>query len=99
MEAPFTGAIEHIRIMEGRIRQQEVAIGYLKTAGLDTSAAVRRLNLLHSALEEMRIQLAQLTPTEEQMAAPAWALPLGMFRYSKREECQAPDTRLTNGPS
>ena len=92
MEATFTGAIEHIRIMEGRIRQQEAAIGYLKTAGLDTSAAVRRLNLLHSALEEMRIQLAQLTPTEEQMAAPAWALPLGMFdtRSEKSARRQTP---------
>jgi len=34
------------------------------------------LKLLRAALEEMRIQLAQLTPTAQQVAAPAWALPL-----------------------
>jgi hypothetical protein len=33
--------------------------------------------LLHAVLQEMRIQLAHLAPTLEQIAAPAWALPLG----------------------
>jgi len=79
MEATFAAAIEHMRVMEDRVRQQEVAIRFLKNAGRDTTDADARLKLLRFALEEMRIQLAQLAPTAEQIAAPAWALPLGLL--------------------
>ena len=78
MQPIFSAVIEHIRVMEGRIRQQDDAIRFLKAAGRDTLEADRRLKLLRVALDEMRIQLAPLTPTEEQMDAPAWALPLGI---------------------
>jgi hypothetical protein len=74
----FTAATEHLRLMERRIAQQEAAIQLLKESGQDISKSVSRLQLLHSALEEMRIQLAQLTPTEAQVAAPAWALALNV---------------------
>jgi len=76
MEPFFTAAIEHIRVMEGRITKQKAAIERLRMLRQDASDAERRLMLLRVALDEMRIQLAQLTPTEEQLAAPAWALPL-----------------------
>jgi hypothetical protein len=73
MEPTFAAAIEHLLVMKTRIRQQEAALERLETAGEDTSDSVRRLNLLHTAFEEMRIQLAQLTPTEAQLSAPVWA--------------------------
>ena len=79
MERTFSEAGEHIRIMENRIRQQETAIRQLESAGQDTSAAVRRLTLLHTALDDMRLHLAQLALAEEPAAAPAWSLPLAML--------------------
>ena len=54
---------EHIRLMESRIEQQTAAIERLKRSAQDTSEAVRRLKLLERALEEIRIQLGQLSPT------------------------------------
>ena len=80
MEPTFAAAIEHIHVMEARIRQQASAIGILQGVGRDTSDAVRRLSLLHSVLDEMRIQLAQLAPTEQQAADPMWAIKLGIGR-------------------
>jgi hypothetical protein len=79
MELTFAAAIEHIRVMEDRIRKQEVAVRFLKIAGHDTTDAERRLKLLHAVSQEMRIQLAQLAPSVEQVVAPAWALPLGLL--------------------
>ena len=76
MEHIFPAAMEHIRLMENRIAQQQAAIQRLQQAGQDISEGVSRLKLLHAALEEMRIQLARLAPTEEQVAAPTWALRL-----------------------
>jgi hypothetical protein len=76
MVPPFTAALDHIRLMETRIRTQEAAIEQLKQAGQDTSQAVAKLNLLRSALEEMRLQIARLIPTEEQVADPIWAFAL-----------------------
>jgi hypothetical protein len=76
MEPIFPAAIEHIRRMESRISNQKFAIERLRLEGRDTSDAMRRLKLLHAALAEMRSQLAQLTPTHEQVSAPFWALPL-----------------------
>jgi hypothetical protein len=75
MEPTFSAAIDHIRVMEARIRQQSEAIGLLKATGQDTSDADRRLKLLNFALAEMQTQLAQLAPTEKQAEAPTWALP------------------------
>jgi hypothetical protein len=76
MDPIFPAAIEHIRRMESRISNQKLAIERLRLEGRDTSDATRRLKLLHAALAEMRSQLAQLTPTHEQVSAPFWALPL-----------------------
>jgi hypothetical protein len=76
MDPIFSAAIEHIRVMEARIAKQESAIERLRMRREELSDAERRLKLLRAALEEMRIQLAQLTPTAQQVAAPAWALPL-----------------------
>ena len=76
MDPIFDAAIEHIRRMETRISNQKLAIERLRIERRDIADATRRLALLHAALEEMRIQLAQLTPTAEQVSAPAWALPL-----------------------
>jgi hypothetical protein len=79
MDPTYAAAVEHIEVMEKRIRQQVDAIGVLEAAGGDTTDANRRLKLLDFALSEMRIQLAQLAPTAQQVAAPAWVLPLGLL--------------------
>ena len=76
MEPTYSAAIEHIKVMEARIRRQSDAISLLKASGHDTKDADCRLRLLNFALTEMRVQLAHLAPTEEQLEAPAWALPL-----------------------
>ncbi len=75
MESTFASAIEHIKVMEGRIRQQTEAICLLKAGDQDTTDADRRLKLLNFALAEMQTQLAHLAPTEEQAKSPTWALP------------------------
>jgi len=85
MEPTFAAAIAHIKIMEARIRQQTDAICLLKATGEETSDADRRLKLLEFALGEMRTQLAQLAPTEEQVAAPTWALRLGILDNDKEK--------------
>jgi uncharacterized coiled-coil protein SlyX len=74
MDYIFRAAMEHIHLMESRIAQQQTTIQRLRQNGQDISRGVARLNLLYAALEEMRIQLARLAPTEEQVAAPMWAL-------------------------
>ena len=56
-------ALVHIRRMELRIEQQTHSIERLRQFGEDTSAALQRLRLLRHALDEMRIQLGQLSPT------------------------------------
>lgn len=84
MDTIFTAAIEHIRRMETRIANQELTIERLRIERRDISDAMRRLALLHAALAEMRTQLAQLTPTREQVAAPVWALPLIMAPEAER---------------
>ena len=57
-------ALVHIRRMELRIEQQSLSIERLRQFGQDTSDGVRRLKLLRHALDEMRIQLGQLSPTD-----------------------------------
>lgn len=84
MNSPFDAATRHIETMEERIRQQLSAIDRLKREARDTTEATMRLNLLRSALDEMRLQLARLIPTEQQVAAPDWALPLGLEQTTRR---------------
>jgi uncharacterized membrane protein YccC len=67
-------ALLHIRRMELRIEQQTHSIERLRQSGEDTSAAVQRLKLLRHALDEMRIQLGQLSPGDRA------ARPLETFR-------------------
>jgi hypothetical protein len=55
---------DHIRLMETRIEQQAAEVNRLRQLGQDTTAGERRLFLLHRALEEMRIQLGHLSPTD-----------------------------------
>jgi hypothetical protein len=64
MERKPGAAEEHIQLMQARIDQQTAAIKALKKSGQDTSESVRRLALLGRALEEMRQQLGQLSPTD-----------------------------------
>ena len=66
MDGATAGAVRHIRTMEKRIEQQSTLIAELQKAGKDTNEAVGRLVLLRNALEEMRIQLLGLLPTEAQ---------------------------------
>ena len=60
----------HLRMMEARIEQQIELIERLKQSGQDTTEAVRRLSLLQHAINEMRIQLGQLSPTERDTKKP-----------------------------
>lgn len=60
----------HLQMMEHRIEQQIEKIERLKQSGEDTTEAVRRLSLLQHALNEMRIQLGQLSPTERDNNRP-----------------------------
>ena len=64
-------ALVHIRRMELRIEQQTLSIARLQQFGEDTSAALQRLKLLRHALDEMRIQLVQLAPTNLDDKRPA----------------------------
>jgi hypothetical protein len=64
MDETATAAIEHIQQMEARIAQQKALIAQLQQSGQDTLEATRRLALLHHALEEMRILIVGLLPTE-----------------------------------
>ena len=63
--ATSAAALQHIRQMEGRIAQQTAHIVELRQSGQDTLAAARRLALLHHALEEMRLLIGNLVPTED----------------------------------
>jgi hypothetical protein len=53
---------EHLRVMEERIKAQRTLVENQEER--DAAGAVRRLSLLLKALEEMRLQLPQLTETE-----------------------------------
>lgn len=66
-------ATEHIQLMESRIEQQAALIERARLLGLDTSNAKRRLKLLCRALDEMRVQLGPLCPTELDAKRPNWA--------------------------
>ncbi len=81
MSSDANPALVHIRRMELRIEQQSHSIERLKQFGEDTSAALQRLKLLQHALDEMRIQLGQLSPTsldDRRPAADAIRLRLGL---------------------
>ena len=64
MDGTSTAALEHIRLMEARIARQTALIVELRESGQDTLEAARRLALLHRALEEMRLLIGGLLPTE-----------------------------------
>jgi hypothetical protein len=55
---------EHIRVMEARIEQQSALLTSLEQNGQDTCDAVRRLNLLLAALDDMRLHLGRLAQTQ-----------------------------------
>ena len=57
-------------MMELRIEQQIKTIERLKQSGQDIAEATKRLALLQHALAEMRIQLGQLSPTEQDDKRP-----------------------------
>jgi hypothetical protein len=64
MDGTSTAAREHIDLMRARIARQTALIVELRQTGQDTMEATRRLALLHHALEEMRILMGGLVPTE-----------------------------------
>lgn len=70
MASEQTPANAHIRMMELRIERQLDMIERQKQAGEDPAEAVARLKLLQRALDEMRIQLGQLSPTERDQKRP-----------------------------
>jgi hypothetical protein len=76
-------AIEHIQLMESRIAQQAALIERAKLLGEDTSDAKCRLKLLCRALDEMRVQLGPLCPTERDAKRPNWAALIAYSRIGK----------------
>jgi len=56
-------AREHIQRMEQRVRQQIEKVEQCERLGRDPAAEKSRLRLLLHALDEMRIQIGQLSPT------------------------------------
>jgi len=64
MDRTSTAAREHIDLMQARIARQTALIVELRQSGQDTLEATRRLALLHHALEEMRLLMGDLVPTE-----------------------------------
>jgi hypothetical protein len=70
MSSDANPALVHIRRMELRIEQQTHSIERLQQFGEDASAALQRLKLLRRALDEMRIQLGQLSPTNLDQRRP-----------------------------
>jgi hypothetical protein len=64
MDGSAAAANQHIRQMETRIAQQTALIAELRQSGQDTLDATRKLALLHHALEEMRLLIGGLVPTE-----------------------------------
>jgi hypothetical protein len=71
MSSDDNPALVHVRRMELRIAQQNLSIERLQQFGQDTTEAHQRLKLLQHALDEMRIQLGQLTPTGQDLKRPA----------------------------
>lgn len=67
MDRNSIAARDHIDLMRARIEQQTALIVELRKAGQDTLEATRKLALLHHALEEMRILMADLVPTESRI--------------------------------
>jgi hypothetical protein len=65
MTGTAAAASQHIRQMEARIARQAALIVELRQSGQDTLEAARRLALLHHALEEMRLLIGNLVPTED----------------------------------
>src|SRR6185295_5011607 len=76
MTSDQSPASTHLRMMELRIEQQVESIERLKQSGEDVSEAVRRLSLLQRALDEMRIQLGQLSLTERDNKRPTRSSPV-----------------------
>ena len=64
MDGTAAAAHQHIQQMEARIAHQTAIIVELRQSGQDTLDATRKLALLHHALEEMRILIGSLVPTE-----------------------------------
>ena len=64
MDGTATAAREHIDLMRTRIARQTTLIAELRQSGQDTLEATRRLALLQHALEEMRILMGDMVPTE-----------------------------------
>jgi hypothetical protein len=64
MDGTATAAREHIDLMRTRIARQTALIVELRQSGQDTVEATRRLALLQHALEEMRILMGDMVPTD-----------------------------------
>ena len=64
MPSKVDPADAHLRVMEERIKAQSALVQNLNQNGQDASGAVRHLNVLLKALEEMRLQLPQLAETD-----------------------------------
>ena len=64
MDRTSAAALKHLQTMETRINQQTALITELRQSGEDTLEAAQRLVLLRNALEDMRLYLGGLLPSE-----------------------------------
>jgi len=85
MTGTISGPGDHIRVMETRIAEQAAEIERLRLFGQDISEAMRRLKLLHHALDEMRIQLGRLSLSEMDARRSDVAIALRMLSRQPKQ--------------
>jgi hypothetical protein len=84
MDTAKAAAAQHVHVMETRIEKQRALIQQLEAEGADPAEQIRRLDLLVRTLEEMRIQLGCLSPTELDEKRSDMAIALRMLSEDGR---------------
>lgn len=85
MDTVGAAANHHVRVMEARIEKQKALVQQLEATGGDPAEQIRRLDLLVRALEEMRIQLGNLSPTELDAKRSDTAIALRMLSETRSQ--------------
>jgi hypothetical protein len=80
MERARSAAVQHVRVLETRIENQEALIEQRKAAGKDAAEELQRLKLLQQALREMLLHFGQLLPSEKELVHARKTAPLTKAR-------------------
>jgi hypothetical protein len=83
MDTVSAAADHHVRVMEARIEKQKALVQELEAAGADAAEQIQRLDLLVRVLDEMRIQLGKLSPTELDAKRSDTAIALRMLSETR----------------